>query len=449
MPTSYPFDPTGSTLSNLITNETHTVTGVNFRDFFFIVPAYAPFYLTNLEVQLVTETDTRTLVNGIDYYTGLYYKAASLSLDIPAYGAIALNPLIQGGTIRLQYQTVGGQWVGDPIQVMERIITLNYNPKITLWDTVTNVPDQFPPGPHSHQYDYVFGQQDLIAAIMDLVTAVSSSGQNPTPYLQHINRTDNPHSTTPAQLGLDLVPNIPLATDDEAFGAVGVHKLLTHTQIRALLSQTLSGLTNGLVSSTDLNILLAAFSNTHTNDLQTHKPLVPPGAIMYFARNTPPGWLPARGDYTIGNSASGATYAGDAYHDLFLALWDGPNPSVLGIQTSTGVATTPGASSAADWSANKRLALPELRGEFIRGWDNGRGIDGSRGLGTPQTDEFKSHTHTAPTATSPTPNGTLYEIPPGASFFDTYDYLGGAPVTETGGAETRPRNIALNACIKY
>ncbi|MDF8789134.1 tail fiber protein, partial [Escherichia coli] len=35
--------------------------------------------------------------------------------------------------------------------------------------------------------------------------------------------------------------------------------------------------------------------------------------------------------------------------------------------------------------------LPDLRGEFIRGWDDGRGVDSGRALLSTQTDEFKSH----------------------------------------------------------
>ena len=38
--------------------------------------------------------------------------------------------------------------------------------------------------------------------------------------------------------------------------------------------------------------------------------------------------------------------------------------------------------------------LPDLRGQFIRGWDHGAGVDSGRTRGSTQTDNNKSHTHT-------------------------------------------------------
>ncbi|WP_312836743.1 phage tail protein [Pantoea sp.] len=40
------------------------------------------------------------------------------------------------------------------------------------------------------------------------------------------------------------------------------------------------------------------------------------------------------------------------------------------------------------------LKLPDLRGEFIRGWDDGRGVDSGRGIGTSQGDAIRNITGT-------------------------------------------------------
>lgn len=39
-------------------------------------------------------------------------------------------------------------------------------------------------------------------------------------------------------------------------------------------------------------------------------------------------------------------------------------------------------------------SVPDLRGSFIRGLDNGKGYDSGRILGSYQADTFQSHTHT-------------------------------------------------------
>ncbi|WP_017906157.1 phage tail protein [Pseudomonas asplenii] len=87
--------------------------------------------------------------------------------------------------------------------------------------------------------------------------------------------------------------------------------------------------------------------------------------------------------------------------------------------------------------------LPESRGEFLRGWDHGRGVDAGRGIGTFQVDQFKSHTHGLKTNQAAAGGGftTLYNS--GNQMDDGSTYI-----QPQGGAETRPRNLAVMWCIK-
>lgn len=168
--------------------------------------------------------------------------------------------------------------------------------------------------------------------------------------------------------------------------------------------------------------------------------IIPVGTVESFAlASAPTGWIKANGG-TIGNASSGATLRANADTSaLFTALWtDFPN-TVLAIQDSTGAASTRGASAAADFAANKRLPVFDLRGEFIRGFDDSRGIDSGRVLGSSQLDEFKSHTHTQNSAPSTFSGATGVAS----------GIFGSSQTGATGGAETRPRNVALLICIKY
>jgi phage-related tail fiber protein len=110
--------------------------------------------------------------------------------------------------------------------------------------------------------------------------------------------------------------------------------------------------------------------------------------------------------------------------------------------------------------------VPDLRGVFVRGLDDGRGIDSGRAIGTYQADDLKSHGHTGTAEEAGRHrhgyNRSDYEndndgpisLGPDASvrtFYTSYagDHEHNLLINNTGGDETRPKNVALLACIKY
>ena len=114
--------------------------------------------------------------------------------------------------------------------------------------------------------------------------------------------------------------------------------------------------------------------------------------------------------------------------------------------------------------------LPDMRGEFIRGLDNGRGVDAGRGMLSVQSDEIKSHNHKfkyiGQNQRSESNRTDIFnQLTVGDSVYrhDRRDDLiikvanesdvkyGKTPyndvsiyINNTGGAETRPRNIAYH-----
>lgn len=84
--------------------------------------------------------------------------------------------------------------------------------------------------------------------------------------------------------------------------------------------------------------------------------------------------------------------------------------------------------------------LVDMRGEFLRGLDVGRGVDAGRVLGTWQADELKAHVH------DHTRQGGLLGQHGGVG--NSSDAQTTDQTESTGGDETRPRNIAVLWCIK-
>lgn len=173
----YPFDPTGQLAGNYIVNEQHTVTEANFRDYYFIVPVFAPFYITDFSMK-ITEIDgtVRNAVEGQDFTFVLPFMAGVRETGIPMYGAIALNQTLTNGILSISYRTLGGNFIANPALVLQNLAEKVYNPRTTLWDTVTNVPQIFPPSEHHQPADTVYGMQKLIEAI-NSVSAVIVANQ--------------------------------------------------------------------------------------------------------------------------------------------------------------------------------------------------------------------------------------------------------------------------------
>ena len=172
--------------------------------------------------------------------------------------------------------------------------------------------------------------------------------------------------------------------------------------------------------------------NTMTGQVATHNTaenphpgkFEPAGTIIINPHeNIPAGYL----------ECNGAEISRTTYPELF---------SAIGIRYGIGNGET-------------TFNIPDLRGYFLRGWDHGAGNDpdaatrtdrgdGTIGdnIGTQQNDEFKSHTHTAPTYPNAGSGTDLISDGTGTA-------VGTLTTAPTGGNETRPKNINVMYCIKY
>ncbi|ENK7103575.1 phage tail protein [Enterobacter kobei] len=114
------------------------------------------------------------------------------------------------------------------------------------------------------------------------------------------------------------------------------------------------------------------------------------------------------------------------------------------------------------------LKLPDLRGEFIRGWDDGRGVDTGRGLLSAQGGMSFDHRHWLPTTNGTGGDGAMTAVfidgnsamayyPDGTNEYNPNPSTGTLLQTYTAkaalgsamfGSETRPRNVAFNYIVR-
>lgn len=191
MPTaSYPLDITGINPANLVTNEVHTLTEINSSTNRLLIPVFAPFYLDNFRLTHIDPNGIgRLLHENADYIFVLPYLAGSRSIAKMLYGAVSITNAVIDGSIVMEYQTLGGEWIADRNHALEVLTNNVYNPIVTTWDLVTNKQDLFPPINHDLSMDYVMGQQDLIDAIHQIRDAIIDGPQLTPSLLQALTGT--------------------------------------------------------------------------------------------------------------------------------------------------------------------------------------------------------------------------------------------------------------------
>jgi len=163
----------------------------------------------------------------------------------------------------------------------------------------------------------------------------------------------------------------------------------------------------------------------------------PAGAIAAFAFGNPPlGWL----------ECDGSAISRTAYADLFGAVGE-----TFGV--GDGAAT---------------FNIPDLRGQFLRGWDNGRGVDSGRSFGSDQGDAirnisgsvtFLGATGSSETMNTSTTSGAISadpEVEAGATQLSVTTSSGWRQIMRFNASsqvptaqENRPKNTSLMFCVKY
>lgn len=224
--------------------------------------------------------------------------------------------------------------------------------------------------------------------------------------------TDNTIALTPGYLRVILQEQDNLYIPSATQAKKGLIELATY-------NETITGLDNQrAVTPRNLRDAVAAAGQAN-----------PTGTVITFAGQTAPdGYL-----VCDGSNVSRSTY---------LKLFD-----VIGTLYGIGDGST-------------TFTLPDLRGEFVRGWDRGKGTDPGRAMGSFQQHALESHNHSVndtghahenvSTGSGTAASGIQVAAPGGGTNAPNTDTsTTGITINSAGtAAETRPRNVAMLMCIK-
>ncbi|MFL7133165.1 phage tail protein [Escherichia coli] len=212
----------------------------------------------------------------------------------------------------------------------------------------------------------------------------------------------------------ELVASSPAALDtlNELAAALGNDPNFATTMTNALAGKQQKDATLTNLSGKDVAGLLQYLGLGEGSAL-------PVGAPVPWPSETPPtGWL----------KCNGAAFSAEEYPELAKA-----------------------------YPTNK---LPDLRGEFIRGWDDGRGVDAGRELLASQSGQVANHNHNLALAYEAENSATKNSLgsTPGFDKLAIKSMTAAASTTGNGGfymsnnmttgGENRPRNIAFNFIVR-
>ncbi|MBJ8769287.1 phage tail protein [Citrobacter freundii] len=199
------------------------------------------------------------------------------------------------------------------------------------------------------------------------------------------------------------------------------------TTIAALVGQFIANSGADALDNADVNGLVTKFTNALIANLRLGAGAPAIGIPFFWPSSAMPNTVMTEWADMVFLKFNGATFSASNYPNLALVF--------------------PG------------LTLPEARGEFIRIWDDGRGVDSGRALLSAQIDTLQNITAALGDVTTGPNNiatgafgasvltDNLQQLPPTGNYKQTNYTFDASRVARTS-TETRSRNIAFNFLVR-
>lgn len=171
-----PFDESGIAPSNLVENESHTISAINGVDHNYFIPEYAPFFAPSMVV--VDKTTGLVLTKGVDYDLSHRFigGVAAVAKELNS-SVVFLDPNITGEFI-LRYQSLGGDFVTPATQALTDGIDTLTNVLATTWEDVVGAPPTFPTTAHREPVTDINAVSEIIAQMERTTQAIQQGSRN-------------------------------------------------------------------------------------------------------------------------------------------------------------------------------------------------------------------------------------------------------------------------------
>jgi len=317
-----PLDTTGVAVTNNVTNEQQILSGSNSPNYYFIVPQQGPFYETGLTVSIVLPNkQLKQLTYGVDYLPCFKFIGASRATTMPVFGGISILNTNITGTVSLNYQSLGGNYVLTQTQINTILSDYERNPLTTTWEEITGLPNDFPPTPHPWKLQDMVGLSEVVGGLSQIAQALQNQSEVSTPLVQAIN------ITAKDTVGLGNVDNFQTASIPDTLAGTSNTEFVTPLGVASKVALELQKFTNDNFATGPIFVgPTRAFTNINDawNSLE--------GKII----NTPLVIQVDDGNYDCGDSINFTV--GNPYADLISILGNVANPSnvVLNFEPSAG-----------------------------------------------------------------------------------------------------------------
>jgi hypothetical protein len=249
----YPLDGTGTSPDNLVVGEEHQLSNRTVRA---IAPTYGGFFAESCVVKDLATS--QPLIKGTDYYFGELFEFPTGRYGKEIFGVILITkPNVAG--VSINYQALGGDYSYSMDAIIAMIDSLNLGDRPVAWGDIIGRPTLFDPATHWHDAGDVYGFEYVVSALIQLRNAILTgdvashdeiyryidtwANQNQqaidavsAALAAHVARTDNPHGTTKAQVGLGNVDNYLTATQAQMNTGTATNLFVTPAIVAAYVT---------------------------------------------------------------------------------------------------------------------------------------------------------------------------------------------------------------------